>query len=96
MKKIELFVNGKLNYDLVSKKVFDIVLKEKVKTDAELAMKLKEWIKEAGMWLNFVRCESVKTKKGWKYRVTIGKHSVDLPDIIAHDIKINREGLGPL
>ena len=96
MKKIELFVNGKLNHDLVSKKVFEIVLKEKVKTDAELAAKLKEWIQGAGMWLNFVRCESVKTRDGWKYRVTIGKHSVDLPDVIAHDIKINRNGLGPL
>ena len=96
MKKIELFVNGKLNRDLVSKKVFEIVLKEKVKTDAELADKLREWIHGAGMWLNFVRCESVKIGDKWRYRVTIGKHSVDLPDDVAHTIKINRNGLGPL
>ena len=89
--RINLFLNGKLNTKLVEKKVRELIAVYMLKTDAEVASKLKDWIRGAGMWLNFVRCESVRTPHGWRYRVTIGKHSADLPIDIVESLKINRE-----
>ena len=89
--RIDLFVNGELNKKLVEEKVREIVAVFDCRTDAQVAEHLKSWIQGAGMWLNYVRCESVRTDHGWKYRVTIGKHSVDLPIDIVESLKINRQ-----
>ena len=89
--RIDLFVGGELNRRLVEEKVRELVTLYQCRTDAEVASKLKDWIRGAGMWLNYVRCESVRTDHGWKYRVTIGKHSVDLPIDIVDSLKINRK-----
>ncbi len=89
--RLDLFVNGKLNAKLVEEKVREIIPLYMLKTDSEVAEKLKEWIHEHGLWLNYVRCESVKTDHGWRYRVTIGKRSVDLPIDIVESLKANRE-----
>ncbi len=89
--RIDLFVGGELNRRLVEEKVRELVTLYQCRTDAEVAEKLREWIRDAGMWLNFVRCESVQTPAGWRYRVTIGKHSADLPIDIVDSLKANRE-----
>ena len=88
--RLDLFVRGELNRKLVEEKVRELIAVHLLKTDSEVAEKLREWIHDAGMWLNFVRCESVKTPMGWKYRVTIGKRSVDLPIDIVESLKANR------
>lgn len=88
--RIDLFVNGELNKKLVEEKVREIIAVFDCRTDAEVAEHIRNWIQGAGMWLNFVRCESAKTDHGWKYRVTIGKHSVDLPIDIVESLKANR------
>jgi len=89
--RIDLFVNGELNRKLVEEKVRELVTLYQCRTDSEVAEKLREWIHDHGLWLNFVRCESVKTPIGWRYRVTIGKRSVDLPIDIVESLKANRE-----
>ena len=89
--RLDLFINGALNAKLVEEKVREIIPLYMLKTDSEVAEKLKEWIHDYGLWLNYVRCESVKTPTVWKYRVTIGKRSVDLPIDIVESLKINRE-----
>ena len=89
--RIDLFQNGSLNTKLVEEKVRELIAVHMLRTDAEVSEKLREWIRDAGMWLNFVRCESVQTPHGWKYRVTIGNHSVDLPIDIVESLKANRE-----
>ena len=89
--RLDLFVNGELNRKLVEEKVRELIAVHLLKTDSEVAEKLREWIHDHGLWLNFVRCESVRTEHGWKYRVTIGKRSVDLPIDIVESLKINRE-----
>ena len=89
--RLDLFVDGKLNAKLVEEKVRELVTLYQCRTDSEVAEKLREWIHDAGMWLNYVRCESVRTEHGWKYRVTIGKRSVDLPIDIVESLKANRE-----
>ena len=88
--RLELFVNGKLNAKLIEEKVREIIPLYMLKRDAEVAEKLREWIQSYGLWLNFVRCESIKTDRGWRYRVTIGKRSVDLPIDIVDSLKANR------
>ena len=88
--RLDLFVNGKLNAKLVEEKVREIIPLYMLKTDSEVAEKLREWIHSYGLWLNFVRCESVRTEHGWRYRVTIGKRSVDLPIDIVDSLKANR------
>jgi len=89
--RLDLFIGGKLNAKLVEEKVREIIPLYMLKTDSEVAEKLREWIHDAGMWLNYVRCESVKTDHGWRYRVTIGKRHVDLPIDIVESLKANRE-----
>ena len=89
--RIDLFVDGQLNRKLVEEKVRELIAVYMLKTDAQVAEKLKEWIKDHGFWLNYVRCESVKTDHGWKYRVTIGKHSADLPIDIVDSLKMYRQ-----
>ncbi len=89
--RLDLFVNGKLNAKLVEEKVRELIAVHLLKTDSEVAGMLKEWIHDHGLWLNYVRCESVKTPMGWKYRVTIGKRSVDLPIDIVDSLKANRQ-----
>ena len=88
--RINLFQNGELNAKLVEEKVRELVTLYQCRTDAEVSEKLREWIRDAGMWLNYVRCESVQTPHGWKYRVTIGKHAADLPIDIVDSLKANR------
>ncbi len=89
--RINLFQGGELNRKLIEEKVRELIAVHMLRTDAQVASKLKEWIRGAGMWLNFVRCESVQTPHGWRYRVTIGKHSADLPIDIVDSLKANRE-----
>ncbi len=89
--RIDLFVGGELNRKLVEEKVRELVTLYQCRTDSEVAEKLREWIHDAGMWLNYVRCESVKTDHGWRYRVTIGKRHADLPIDIVESLKANRE-----
>jgi len=89
--RLDLFVNGELNRKLIEDKVREIIPLYMLKTDSEVAGELRDWIQSYGLWLNYVRCESVKTPTGWKYRVTIGKRSVDLPIDIVESLKINRE-----
>ena len=88
--RLDLFVNGELNRKLIEDKVREIIPLYMLKRDAEVAEKLREWIQSYGLWLNFVRCESVKTDQGWRYRVTIGKRYVDLPIDIVESLKANR------
>ncbi len=88
--RIDLFVGGELNRKLVEEKVRELVTLYQCRTDSEVAEKLREWIHDAGMWLNYVRCESVKTDHGWRYRVTIGKRHADLPIDIVESLKANR------
>jgi len=88
--RIDLFVNGELNRKLIEDKVRELIAVHLLKTDSEVAEKLREWIHDAGMWLNYVRCESVKTDHGWRYRVTIGKRHADLPIDIVESLKANR------
>ncbi len=88
--RLDLFVNGGLNAKLVEEKVRELVTLYQCRTDSEVAEKLREWIHDHGLWLNYVRCESVKTDHGWRYRVTIGKRSVDLPIDIVESLKANR------
>ncbi len=88
--RIDLFVGGELNRKLVEEKVRELVTLYQCRTDSEVAEKLREWIHDHGLWLNFVRCESVKTDHGWRYRVTIGKRYVDLPIDIVESLKANR------
>ena len=89
--RIDLFQGGKLNAKLVEEKVRELIAVYMLKTDSEVAEKLREWIHDHGMWLNYVRCESVKTDHGWRYRVTIGKHHVDLPIDIVDSLKMYRQ-----
>ena len=89
--RLNLFVDGKLNAKLVENKVRELIAVHLLKTDSEVAGELRDWIQSYGLWLNFVRCESVKTDQGWRYRVTIGKRYVDLPIDIVDSLKINRE-----
>ena len=89
--RIDLFQNGSLNERLVEKKVRELIAVYMLKTDSEVAEKLREWIHDHGMWLNYVRCESVRTDHGWRYRVTIGKHHADLPIDIVDSLKMYRQ-----
>ena len=88
--RLDLFIGSELNAKLIEEKVREIIPLYMLKRDAEVAEKLKEWIQSYGLWLNFVRCESVRTEHGWRYRVTIGKRSVDLPIDIVDSLKANR------
>ncbi len=89
--RLDLFIGGKLNRKLIEDKVREIIPLYMLKRDAEVAEKLREWIQSYGLWLNYVRCESVRTEHGWRYRVTIGKRHVDLPIDIVDSLKANRE-----
>ena len=90
IEEFKLFKNGSLDKELVEEIVRECIILSRCKNDIELAECIRETIQSHGMWLNFVRCESVKTPMGWRYRVKIGKHSVDLDIEVARSLKYNR------